>query len=74
MPVIKEEIEELKEIHQQVEKLIVVLTSSLQIILSGTSFEESAKEKIRAQILKDAVRISERLADVINKLTGLDTD
>jgi hypothetical protein len=73
MSAIKKEIEELKDIHNQVEQLLVTLTSSLQIILSGASFKEDTKEKIRAKILKDTVSISEKLIDVINRLEGLDS-
>ena len=72
MPVIRKEVNELKDIHKQVEKLIVTLTSSLQIILSGAHFEETAMEKIRAKILKETVSISEKLIDVISKLETLD--
>lgn len=72
MPVIRKEVDELKDIHNQVEKLLVTLTSSLQIIISGASFKEDTMEKIRAKILKDTVSVSERLIDVINRLESLD--
>jgi cytochrome c556 len=73
MSVIKKEIEELKDIHNQVEQLLVTLTSSLQIILSGAGFKDDTKEKVRTKILKDTVNISERLMDVINRLESLDS-
>ncbi len=72
MPVIRKEVDELKDIHNQVEKLLVTLTSSLQIIISGARFKEDTMEKIRAKILKDTVSVSERLIDVINRLESLD--
>jgi hypothetical protein len=72
MPVIRKEVDELKDIHNQVEKLLVTLTSSLQLIISGARFKEDTMEKIRAKILKDTVSVSERLIDVINRLESLD--
>ena len=65
MLIVKKEIDSLKEIHNQVEKLLVTLTSSLQIILGGTSFEKATMEKIRVKILKDTVNVSEKLMEVI---------
>jgi len=73
MPVIRKEVDELRDVHKQVEQLLVALTSSLQIILGGTRFEEDVKERISAKILKDTVSISERLVDVINRLEILDS-
>lgn len=72
MPVLRKEIVELKDIHKQVEKLLVTLTSSLQIIISGVRLKEEAKDKLRTKILKDTVSISEKLVNVINRLEGLD--
>lgn len=73
MPVIRKEVDELRDVHKQVEQLLVALTSSLQIILGGARFEEDVKERISAKILKDTVSIIERLVDVINRLEILDS-
>ena len=73
MSIVKKEIDSLKEIHNQVEKLLVTLTSSLQIILGGASFEKATMEKIRAKILKDTVNISEKLMGVIKRLESLES-
>jgi hypothetical protein len=73
MSIVKKEIDSLKEIHNQIEKLLVTLTSSLQIILGGASFEKAAMEKIRVKILKDTVNVSERLMGVIRRLESLES-
>jgi hypothetical protein len=73
MSIVKKEIDSLKEIHNQVEKLLVTLTSSLQIILGGTVFEKATMEKIRVKILKDTVNVSERLMEVIKRLESLES-
>ena len=74
MPVIRKEIDDIKDIQKQVEQLLVTLTSSLQIIISGVTLKEDATEKLRIKILKDTVSISERLAHVISKLESLDAN
>ncbi len=74
MSIIRKEVIELKDIQKQVEQLLVTLTSSLQIIISGVTLKEDATEKLRIKILKDTVSISDRLAHVISKLESLDVN